>query len=76
MTDAERTAVKNSMEAWRRAAPVLARVREEDIRAARTISAIAAFRGMALAKVRTHPPASTSGLVEQQRLFARLARRP
>lgn len=73
MTDAERLAVKESVAAWRRAAPILERVRDEDIRAADTISAIAAFQGMALAKARTHPPASTSGLVEQQRLFARLA---
>jgi len=52
---------------------MLESVRRENTRAAETVSSIAAFRGMALAKVKTHPPALTSGLVEQQRLFRLLA---
>ena len=72
MTDLQRAGIQRSVEAWKRAAPVLESVRRADIRAAKTISSIAAFRGTALAKAKTHPPALTSGLVEQQRWFRRL----
>jgi hypothetical protein len=72
MTDLQRAGIQRSVEAWKRAAPVLESVRRADIRAAKTISSIAAFRGTALAKTKTHPPALTSGLVEQQRWFRRL----
>ena len=73
MTDLERTAILRSIDAWKRASPVLERVREEDIRAADTVSSIAAFRGFVLAKVKTHPPLPTSGLIEQQQIFRLLA---
>jgi len=69
MTDLQRASIQRSIEAWKRASPVLDRIRREDIRASDTVSSIAAFRGTALAKVKTHPPALTSGLVEQQRWF-------
>lgn len=75
MTEEQRAALKRSVTAWQRAAPVMQRVREDDIRLARTISSIAAFRGTTLAKVKTHPPLPTSGLIEQQGVFARLARK-
>jgi len=73
MTELQRADIRRSVEAWKRAAPVLDSIRREDIRAAKTVSSIAAFRGTALAKAKTHPPALTSGLVEQQRWFRRLA---
>lgn len=73
MTALQRADIKRSVEAWKRAAPVMESVRRADIRAAETVSSIAAFRGTALAKAKTHPPALTSGLVEQQRWFRRLA---
>jgi hypothetical protein len=44
-------------------------VRRENIRESDTMQSILAFRGLALAKVKSHPPAPTSGLIEQQRLF-------
>jgi len=72
MTELQRADIQRSVDAWKRAAPVLDSVRREDIRAAETVSSIAAFRGTALAKAKTHPPALTSGLVEQQRWFRRL----
>lgn len=75
MTDLQRASIRQSVEAWQRAAPVMARVRRENIRAADTVKSILAFRGLALAKAKSHPPAPTSGLVEQQRLFRLVAAR-
>ena len=74
MKDLERMAILRSIDAWKRACPVLERVREEDIRSADTVSSIAAFRGFVLAKVKTHPPLPTSGLIEQQQIFRLLAK--
>ena len=69
----EREMIQKSVEAWRRSAPRLECVRRENIRATDTATAIAAFSGMALAAAKTHPPEKTSGLVEQQRIFMKIA---
>jgi len=69
----EREMIQKSVAAWRRAEPTLERVRRENIRTTDTASAIAAFSGMALAAAKKHPPKSTSGLVEQQRIFMKIA---
>ena len=73
MTDREQTEIRQRVAAWSRAEPVLRRVREEDIRSARTVEAIASFRGLAAAAARRLPPTESSGLVEQQRWFRQLA---
>ncbi len=70
MTESDRQSIKRSISAWQRASPVLDQVRREDIRSADTVKSIAAFQGMASAKVQSHAPVPTSGLIEQQRLFA------
>ena len=75
MTELQWAEIRRSVEAWKRAAPVLESVRREDIRSAQTVSSIAAFRGTALARVKAHPPGMTSGLVEQQQWFRRLGDR-
>jgi len=69
MTDLQRASIRRSVEAWQRAAPVMESVRRENIRESDTVKSILAFRGLVLAKVKSHPPVPTSGLVEQQRLF-------
>ena len=69
----EREMIKKSVAAWQRAEPTLERVRRENIRATDTTSAIAAFSGMALAAAKNNPPEKTSGLVEQQRIFMKIA---
>jgi len=69
----EREMIQKSVAAWRRAEPTLECVRRENIRTTDTASAIAAFSGMALASAKTHPPEKTSGLVEQQRIFMKIA---
>ena len=69
----EREMIQKSVAAWRRAESTLERVRRENIRATDTATAITAFSGMALAAAKTHPPEKTSGLVEQQRIFMKIA---
>lgn len=54
---------------WVRAGAALEEVRQNDVRSADTAAAMRSFTGSVLHAVRTRPPAQTSGLVEQQRLF-------
>ena len=63
------------VDTWKLASPALAAVRKAEIRATTTAEAFAAFDGLVLATVRTHPPEPCSGLVEQQRWFQKLAGR-
>jgi hypothetical protein len=63
------------VEAWKRAAPELERMRREDLRALDSYTAIALLAGPADYTVEPRAPRPTSGLIEQQRLFERLRRR-
>ena len=74
MTEAEKAAIKERIAAWERAAPVLQRVRDDDIRAADTHRSMQLFAGSAEWAVRNRPAMPTSGLVEQQRWFMKLLR--
>jgi hypothetical protein len=58
--------------AWRRAEVALARVHGDELRAIDHCATIAAFDDAFAAITRDAPPRLTSGLVEQQRRFARL----
>jgi hypothetical protein len=70
----EEQRIRQWLRNWEEAAPVLERLREEAIRSADTAAAIEQLSD-AFESARLHfPPATTSGLVEQQRLFARLRR--
>ena len=73
-TDNARKAIRERIEQWRCAEPVLRAQRDRDIRRADTQAAVAWFDGVFRA---LGPDASRQdrGLVEQQRLFARLRRR-
>jgi hypothetical protein len=74
MIDAEKAALRERVAAWERAAPVLQEVRDADIRAADTASAIGSMTLLFRDAVKSFPPGPTSGLVEQQRWFAKLRR--
>lgn len=65
----EQQMARRWMDAWRMAAPELDRQRRQEIRQADTGRAIQVFDGLFEAAVRDHPPAPTSGLIEQQRDF-------
>lgn len=74
MTDAEKATLKEYAERWKRLGPLLEEQREEDVRRSDTIGAFAFFAGMPLHNLTSFPPEPTSGLVEQQRWFLKIAR--
>jgi hypothetical protein len=59
---------------WQEAAPRLEAIRRRELRELDTFAAITLLCGPADYHVGPRAPKPTSGLVEQQRLFARLAR--
>jgi len=61
---------KQIVMAWKRAAPELERVREQDIRAADTVEAMKILGGCIDMAIRDLAPPPDSGLVEMQRYFA------
>ena len=65
----EQQMARRWIDAWRMAAPELDRQRRQEIRQADTGRAIQVFDGLFEAAVRDNPPATTSGLIEQQRYF-------
>jgi hypothetical protein len=72
MDKLEEKRVRQWVRNWEAAAPILERLRDEAIRNSDTATAIEQLSD-AFESARRHWPASpTSGLVEQQRLFARL----
>lgn len=75
MADAEKSALKEYAERWKRLGPLLEEQREEDVRRSDTIGAFAFFAGMPLRNLESFPPGQSSGLVEQQRWFRKIASR-
>jgi len=74
MDELERERVRQWVRKWETVGPVLAQLRDEDIRHTDTATAIEQLSD-AFESARLHyQPPPTSGLVEQQRLFARLRR--
>ncbi len=73
MTDAERQQYKEYAERWKRVGPLLEEQREEDVRRSDTVSAFAFFSKMPLFNLKHFPPLPSSGLVEQQRWFRKIA---
>jgi hypothetical protein len=72
MDELEEQRVRQWVRNWEAVGPVLAQLREEAIRNSDTATAIEQLSD-AFESARLHfPPATTSGLVEQQRWFARL----
>ncbi len=72
MDELEEQRVRQWIRNWEEAAPVLERLRDEAIRHSDPAKAIEQLSDAFESARRHHPPATTSGLVEQQRLFARL----
>jgi len=59
-------------EQWRRVAPELERIREEEIRCVNVASAIELLEDAFQSALLLHPPAATSGLVEQGNVFKKV----
>jgi hypothetical protein len=56
---------------WQKAGPLLAELRRREVRSADTAAAILQLEDAFQSALRHHPPRPTSGLVEQQKWFAR-----
>ena len=63
------------VKAWQDAAPQLERIRRQELRQLDAYQAIALLCGPANYREPPRAPKPTSGLIEQQRLFRKLARR-
>jgi len=74
MDELEEQRVRQWIRNWEEAAPVLKRLRNEAIRNTDTATAIEQLSDAFESARRQWTPPTTSGLVEQQRLFARLRR--
>ena len=74
MTEAEKLLARRWVATWVEAGPELQKIRDAEIRAAVTSQAMRIFTGSATWAAKSRPPAPTSGLVEQQHWFMKLAR--
>lgn len=59
------------VQTWQKAGPVLRELHDRDVCRADTAKAILQLDDAFRSALREHPPGPTSGLVEQQRWFAR-----
>jgi hypothetical protein len=72
MDELEEENIRRWLAGWQKASPVLERLRAEAIRNSDTAAAIEQLSDAFESALRHYPPPATSGLVEQQRIFARL----
>jgi hypothetical protein len=72
MNESEKESIRKWLAGWQTAGLVLERLRVEAIRNSDTAAAIEQLSDAFESALRHYPPSATSGLVEQQRLFARL----
>ena len=72
MDKPEKEDIRRWLAGWQTAGPVLERLRAEAIRNSNTTAAIEQLSDAFESALHLYPPAATSGLVEQQRIFARL----
>jgi hypothetical protein len=68
--------IRRWVETWKRAEPELEAIRRKEIRETDNVTAIAQMEGVINYATRTSPPRTTSGLVEMQRIFAKLRPQP
>jgi hypothetical protein len=73
-TDRERDQLILTIGNWKRAAPVLDKIRVRSIRASDTAQAILQLQDAFESALLHYPASLSSGLVEQQRLFRSLRR--
>ena len=72
MNESEKEDIRRWLAGWRTAGLMLERLRADAIRNSDTAAAIEQLSDAFESALRHYPPADTSGLVEQQRIFARL----
>ena len=72
MTELERTRTLQCIENWKRTVPVLEALRKKAIEEANTQEFVEAMDGMLESIFRENKPRLTTGLIEQQRYFAKM----
>lgn len=70
--NSEASAINNRIAQWAAAAPILQEVRDADIRSADTARSLRNLAGTILQTAAKMPVRSSSGLVEQQRVFLKI----
>jgi hypothetical protein len=70
----EREAIEVWVQTWKEAAPELEAIRRREIAEADNLKVLAMLEGAFNHALRTLPPRPSSGLVEMQRLLAKLRR--
>ena len=68
----DREMMRRWVQTWKEAGPLLEEIRREEVREADPLEALASLEGMFNHAVRTLPLRESSGLVEMQRLLAKL----
>lgn len=68
----EQSAISNRIAQWAAAAPLLQEVRDADIRQADTARSLANLAGTILRTAARMPVRTSSGLVDQQRIFLKI----
>jgi len=74
MTTEERELARRWVETWKQAGPLLEEERAAEIRATDTVSAMEMLDGMFTHAAQSMPMRESSGLIEQQMIFARARR--
>ncbi len=57
---------------WRETGPIMERLRVKEYRASNLAETLLSLSDVTEASLRAHPPKPTSGIIEMQRLFAKL----
>jgi len=71
MTEEEKALIRAWIRNWQEVGPMLEQIRANEIRASDTVRAMEMLDGMFTQAVQSLPARDTSGLIEQQALFAR-----
>jgi hypothetical protein len=71
MNKMDNESVRRWLDGWQAASPVLERLRADAIRRSDTAAAIEQLSDAFESALQHYPPKKTSGLVEQQRIFAK-----
>ena len=72
MTNEELTATKEWIANWRENGPILERLRVKEYSASDLAETLLSLSDVTEASLRVHPPKPTSGIIEMQRLFAKM----
>ena len=72
MTKKELAATKEWIANWREMGPILEQLRVKEYHASDLAETLLSLSDVTRASLKAHPPKPTSGIIEMQRLFAKL----